>query len=180
MEAGKKATVVAEGAAPARAASPDVMLSTVVTVPNLLSAFRILLVPIFLWLVLERKTTEPLFVFFIAAITDFFDGFVARRFHQKSRLGIILDPAGDKLLMAASYIVLAIPGVTGPNRIPLWLTAVVFARDLMIASGVVWAYLRWRQPSLPPTIVGKYTTAFQVGTIFLVLLRITRGSRRDG
>jgi len=145
-------------------------VSSAVTVPNILSAFRILLVPLFIWAILERQTIEPLVIFFIAGISDLFDGFIARHLHQRSRLGAILDPAGDKLLMAASYILLTIPGVVGPNRIPLWLTLIVFARDLMIVGGVLWAYLAFGLKPVLPMFVGKLTTAFQVGTVFLVLL----------
>jgi len=153
-------------------ASPagDKFLSSTVTVPNVLSAFRILLVPLFIGLVLARNTLEPLLIFCLAGITDLFDGYVARHLHQRSKLGVILDPAGDKLLMAASYIILALPGLASPNRIPVWLTAIVFGRDLMITAGVLWAYLSFRIGPVLPMIVGKLTTAFQVGTVFLVLL----------
>jgi cardiolipin synthase len=144
--------------------------SSIITVPNILSAFRILLVPIFIWALLERQTIEPLIIFFIAGISDLFDGFIARHLHQRSKLGVILDPAGDKLLMAASYILLTLPGVAGPNRIPLWLVIIVFARDLMIVGGVLWAYLAFGIKPVLPTLAGKLTTAFQVGTVFLVLL----------
>ncbi len=145
-------------------------VSSAVTVPNILSAFRILLVPLFVWSLLEGQTLEPLVIFFIAGISDLFDGFIARHLHQRSRLGAILDPTGDKLLMAASYILLTLPQVGGPNRIPLWLTVIVFARDLMIVGGVLWAYLAFGIRPVLPTFVGKLTTAFQVGTVFLVLL----------
>lgn len=148
----------------------DRFLSATVTVPNVLSAFRILLVPLFIGLVLSGDTLEPLLIFCLAGITDLFDGFIARHLHQRSKLGVILDPAGDKLLMAASYILLALPAVTGPNRIPVVLTAIVFGRDLMITAGVLWAYLTFRIGPVLPMIVGKLTTAFQVGTVFLVLL----------
>ena len=145
-------------------------VSSALTVPNLLSAFRILLVPLFIWTFLERQTIEPLVIFFIAAISDLFDGFIARHLHQRSRLGTILDPAGDKLLTTASYILLTLPGIGGPNRIPLWLTIIVFARDLMIVGGVLWAYLIMGVKTVLPVFLGKLTTAFQVGTVFLVLL----------
>jgi len=148
----------------------DGWVSSIVTVPNILSAFRILLVPLFIWALLERQTIEPLVIFFIAGVSDLFDGFIARHLHQRSRLGAILDPAGDKLLMAASYILLTLPRVVDPNRIPLGLTLIVFARDLMIVGGVLWAYLTFGIKPVLPTIVGKLTTAFQVGTVFLVLL----------
>jgi cardiolipin synthase len=148
----------------------DRFLSATVTVPNVLSAFRILLVPLFVGLILSRDTFKPLLIFCVAGFTDLFDGFIARHLHQRSKLGVILDPAGDKLLMAASYIILALPGVAGPNRIPVGLTVIVFGRDLMIVAGVLWAYLSFRIGPVLPMVVGKLTTAFQVGTIFLVLL----------
>jgi cardiolipin synthase len=146
------------------------LISSIVTVPNILSAFRILLVPLFVASLLTHKTLEPLFIFFVAGISDLFDGFIARHLHQRSRLGAILDPTGDKLLMAASYIV-------RPNRIPLWLTALVFGRDLMIVGGVFWAYLSFKHRPDFPTIVGKVCTAFQVGTVFLVLLTNHLGAK---
>ncbi|MBN1939779.1 MAG: CDP-alcohol phosphatidyltransferase family protein [Candidatus Aminicenantes bacterium] len=149
---------------------PDGLISSVFTVPNLVSAFRILLVPIFAWSLLEGQRIEPVIIFFIAGISDLFDGFIARHLHQRSRLGAILDPAGDKLLMAASYILLAIPNVAVPNRIPVWLTIIVFGRDLMISGGVFWAFLTYRIKPVLPMFIGKLTTAFQIGTVFLVLV----------
>ncbi len=154
-------------------------VSSALTVPNLLSAFRILLVPLFIWTFLERQTIEPLVIFFIAAISDLFDGFIARHLHQRSRLGAILDPAGDKLLTTASYILLTLPGIGGPNRIPLWLTIIVFARDLMIVGGVLWAYLIMGVKTVLPVFIGKLTTAFQVGTVFLVLLTNHLGKQAE-
>lgn len=153
------------------------LISSIVTVPNILSAFRILLVPLFVASLLTHQTLEPLFIFFVAGISDLFDGFIARHLHQRSRLGAILDPAGDKLLMTASYIVLALPRIVEPNRIPLWLTAIVFGRDLMIVGGVLWAYLSFKHSPDFPTIVGKVCTAFQVGTVFLVLLTNHLGAK---
>jgi len=147
----------------------DELKSAVFTVPNALSVFRILLAPIFLWTVLNGMAREALLIFVIAALTDLLDGFVARIWHQRSKLGVVLDPAGDKLLMATSYIVLALPRVAGPNHIPIWLTAVVFARDLLIVIGVFFAFLNWHEGAFPPSVLGKISTAFQVGTVFLVL-----------
>ena len=143
--------------------------SAVFTVPNVLSVFRILLVPIFLWSILNGRDLEAVVIFFLAALTDTLDGFTARIWHQRSKLGIILDPAGDKLLMATSYVVLTLPQVAGPNHIPLWLTVIVFARDLMIVAGAFFAYISWRQGAFMPSILGKITTTCQVGTVFLVL-----------
>ena len=147
----------------------EAIKSAVFTVPNLLSAFRILLVPIFLWSVLNGRAWEAVLIFFLAGLTDLLDGFAARVWHQRSKLGVVLDPAGDKLLMATSYVVLTLPHVAGPNHIPLWLTITVFARDLLIVGGAFLAYVSWHQGAFMPSFMGKITTACQAGTVFLVL-----------
>jgi cardiolipin synthase (CMP-forming) len=144
--------------------------SDIITVPNLLSIFRILLVPIFLWSLLKGMSLEALLIFFLAGLTDLLDGFTARVWHQRSKLGMVLDPAGDKLLMATSYVILTLPLVAKPNAIPLWLTVVVFARDLLIVTGALIAFLSWGEKTFAPSILGKITTVGQVGTVFLVLL----------
>jgi cardiolipin synthase len=147
----------------------DALKSTVFTVPNVLSLFRILLVPFFLRMILIRRPTEALLIFVLASLTDLLDGFTARVWHQRSKLGTILDPAGDKLLMATSYVVLTIPKLGVPNYIPLGLTVLVFARDIMIVAGAAYAFVSWGQKTFAPSILGKVTTACQVGTVFLVL-----------
>jgi len=144
--------------------------SDIITIPNLLSIFRILLVPVFLWSLLKGMSLEPLLIFFIAGLTDLLDGFTARVWHQRTKLGMILDPAGDKLLMVASYVILTLPLVAKPNAIPLWLTVVVFARDLLIVLGALIAFLSWGEKTFAPSVLGKITTVGQVGTVFLVLL----------
>jgi cardiolipin synthase len=144
--------------------------SDVVTIPNILSVFRILLVPLFLGSLLNGRTGRSLLIFCIAGITDLLDGIAARAWHQRSRLGTVLDPAGDKLLMAVSYVALTLSSVAAPNHIPLWLTATVFLRDLLIVSGALYAYLAWRQKAFLPSFLGKISTGCQIGTVFFVLL----------
>jgi len=148
---------------------PEALKSTVFTVPNVLSLFRILLVPVFLRAILARRPTEALLVFVLASLTDLLDGFAARVWHQRSKLGTILDPAGDKLLMTASFVVLTIPRLGAPNGIPFALTALVFGRDIMIVAGAGYAFASWGQKSFAPSLLGKMSTACQVGAVFLVL-----------
>jgi cardiolipin synthase len=148
----------------------DELRSDILTVPNLISAFRILLVPVFLWSILNRRSSEALIIFFIAGISDFLDGLTARLFHARSKLGMILDPAGDKFLLAVSTIALTIRSLATPNAIPIGLTLLIFGRDLLIVIGALIAFLSWRQTSFPPSFIGKFSTAFQLGTVFLVLL----------
>ena len=149
---------------------PSDLRSTVLTLPNVISAARIVLVPFFVRAVLTGRTRAALIIFFVAGISDLLDGFTARLFHVRSRLGMLLDPAGDKLLTIASYIVLTLPAVARPNTIPLGLTVLVFLRDILIVVGALIAFRGWKQTAFPPSLIGKINTAFQVGTIFLVLL----------
>jgi cardiolipin synthase len=152
------------------------LTSAVFTIPNLLSVFRILLAPIFLWSLLNHRSFEALVIFFAAGITDLLDGMAARIWHQKSRLGAILDPAGDKLLMSVSFIALSFPSLARPNTLPLWLTVTVILRDLLILGGTLYGYLAWGQKTFLPTLLGKISTGCQVGLIFLVLLLNFRGA----
>lgn len=154
----------------------DNIRADIITIPNLLTIFRILLVPIFLWSLLNHRPFEALLLFFIAGITDLLDGLAARVWHQRSKLGIVLDPAGDKLLMATSFVALTIPSLARPNTLPVWLTSTVIFRDLLISGGALYAYLAWRQKAFLPTFLGKISTGCQVGMIFLVLFFNYRNS----
>ena len=97
------------------------------TVPNLLSLLRLALVPVFLVLILNGLNLEAIIVLAVASITDYLDGYFARKLKQETRLGQLLDPAADRLYIFATLIGLAIVGY-----IPLWLTIVVIARDLIL------------------------------------------------
>jgi cardiolipin synthase len=97
------------------------------TVPNLLSLLRLALVPVFLVLILHGRNVEAIIVLAVASITDYLDGYFARKLKQETRLGQLLDPAADRLYIFATLIGLAIVGY-----IPLWLTIVVIARDLIL------------------------------------------------
>lgn len=97
------------------------------TVPNLLSLLRLALVPVFLVLILNGRNVEAIIVLAVASITDYLDGYFARKLKQETRLGQLLDPAADRLYIFSTLIGLAIVGY-----IPLWLTVVVIARDVML------------------------------------------------
>ncbi len=135
------------------------------TIPNLISIFRILLVPIFLFFVINHRFLAGLSVFVLAGISDGADGMVARLFNQKSRLGSYLDPLADKCLLIAAFISLAVMHV-----IPLWLTALVIARDILILLGALILFLINKDHVVKPSIWGKVTTFLQLATVFLVLV----------
>lgn len=137
--------------------------------PNALSLARILLIPVFLVLIANRKTVEAFVVFIIAGFTDVLDGFTARFWNQKTKIGALLDPAADKLLMTASFIALTLPALNSFNVIPLWLTIAVVGRDLYIVSGAFAAYKLRGQKKFPPSILGKTCTVFEWAVVTLVL-----------
>jgi cardiolipin synthase len=109
--------------------------SRVWTIPNILSFFRLALVPVFLVFVITGEDALALLVLVVSSITDFLDGWLARRLDQISRLGQLLDPAADRL-----YIFAALIGLAWREVIPWWLVAVIVARDVMLAVlGVILA-----------------------------------------
>jgi cardiolipin synthase len=140
------------------------------TAANLFSLLRILLIPFFLYLLIHQEVLWALVVFFAASSTDLLDGMAARFWNQRTKIGGLLDPAADKLLMAASIIVLSIKSVSSPNTIPLWLTVIIICRDLAITISALVLYKRIGQKTFPPSIWGKLSTVCQMGVVFSVLL----------
>lgn len=143
--------------------------NSLLNLPNLLTLLRILLIPVFLFMMAHRKTPEAFAIFLLAGLTDVLDGFTARIWHQKTRIGAFLDPAADKLLMTASFIVLTLPDLNSPNLIPLWLTIVVISRDLLLVSSAFALYKLRGQKKFPPSILGKICTVFQIAAVLSVL-----------
>jgi len=137
----------------------------IVTIPNLLSVIRLLLVPVFLWLVLGPKQDEwALLVLVFSGITDYLDGKLARRFNQTSALGAILDPVADRL-----FILAVVVGLWMRDIIPWWLMLVLPLRDIFLFSLV--PFLRTRgYSSLPVHFLGKAATAALLYALPLLLL----------
>jgi cardiolipin synthase len=102
--------------------------SRVLTLPNVLSFVRLALVPIFLYFIISGADALALLVLIVSSITDFLDGFLARRLNQVSRLGQLLDPAADRLYIFATLI-----GLAWRDIIPWWLVAIILARDVTLA-----------------------------------------------
>lgn len=97
------------------------------SIPNLLSLLRLLLVPVFLWLLLADYLVWALVVLAAAGASDWLDGVIARKFNQITELGKVLDPAADRLYIFATLI-----GLTINGNIPLWFAVVIIARDVML------------------------------------------------
>ncbi len=139
-----------------------------ITVPNALTLLRIGLTPVFGYLWWRGLHGWALTVFAVASLSDWLDGFFARLLDQRSRIGQILDPAADKLLVLVCFVVAA-----AVHAVPRWLAALVIGRDVVLASGgALFAFvLRSKYPPRrwQPTRIGKYSTFTQVLTIFFAL-----------
>jgi cardiolipin synthase len=137
----------------------------VVTVPNVLSAVRLLGVPLFLWLVLGPEADGwALAVLMLSGVTDWLDGYLARRLRQTSRLGQVLDPVADRL-----YILAVVLGLAFRDIIPWWLAVLLPARDLLLWALV--PFLRTRgYHALPVHFLGKAATACLLYAFPLLLL----------
>ena len=123
------------------------------TVPNALSLGRLLGIPIFLWLVLvEQADLWAFAVLVIAGASDWFDGYLARRLDQRSRVGEILDPLVDRLYILATLVGLALRDIIG-----WWLVALLLARDVLLLV-LLPALRRSGRIALPVTFVGKAGT----------------------
>ncbi|UCR89814.1 CDP-diacylglycerol--glycerol-3-phosphate 3-phosphatidyltransferase [Mycetocola spongiae] len=131
----------------------DEVSDHILTLPNLLSFLRLALVPVFLVLLVEGHDLEALVILAISGITDFLDGYLARKLNQVSKLGKLLDPAADRL-----YILAALLGLAWREMIPWWLVVAILGRDVMLVGlGAVLA--RLKHPPLPVNWVGKWATA---------------------
>ncbi|HYO16547.1 MAG TPA: CDP-alcohol phosphatidyltransferase family protein [Thermoanaerobaculia bacterium] len=140
------------------------------TIPNLLSLFRMGLVPLFIISVIDGQALRALVIFLLAGITDALDGFIARVFKQQSLLGTYLDPIADKLLLVSAYVTLSIPQLNQGIQIPLWVTVLVIARDVLLVVVALILYLAAGIRSFPPTLLSKINTALQVVAVVLVLI----------
>ena len=151
------------------------MSSRIITLPNVLTIFRMALIPLFVSLLFYQRFLPALGTFIIAGITDGLDGLLARRFQQQSPLGRILDPIADKLMLVTSFIVLTMKGVFPtpiPKHLPIpfWVTITVLSRDVFILVGAaainIVSGFRAFQPSLP----GKISTLVQIVAVATVML----------
>ncbi len=133
-------------------------------IPNLLTAGRIVSIPLFIILVIDQLYYWALVLFVGAALSDAVDGLLARLLHQRTELGTYLDPAADKLLSSSSFITLAVL-----NILPGWLVVIVISRDVIISLGILLLYFSSRPFEIRPSLPGKLTTLFQLCTIGFAL-----------
>jgi len=149
-------------------------MSRIITVPNLLTVFRMVLIPIFVSLLFYQRFVWALFVFVTAGVTDGLDGLLARRFDQQSQLGTILDPIADKLMLVTAFIVLSMKGVFHPPLpkhlpIPFWVTVAVISRDVFIIVGAAAINIMTGFRGFKPSWLGKLNTTVQIVAITLIM-----------
>ncbi len=139
------------------------------TLPNFLTLLRMAIVPFFVLAVFAHEFRLAVWIFVISGFTDVLDGWIARTFDLRSRIGALLDPLADKVLLTAAYISLAVPHGQAVV-IPLWLAILTLFRDFVIMLMAFVFYMFEGIKSFPPTWAGKLTTVMHVVTVSLVLL----------
>jgi len=132
--------------------------------PNAISVLRILLVVPIAWMISTSNYTGALYLFFVAGLSDGLDGFLAKTFSWQSRLGALLDPVADKLLLVVSFVALATGGL-----VPLWLAVLVVARDAIIVGGATAYHFLIKPVDGEPTMVSKINTAVELAFVLTVL-----------
>jgi cardiolipin synthase (CMP-forming) len=138
-----------------------------VNLPNLITLGRLLCVPLAIWLILGERYGLAFWVFVAAGVSDALDGWIAKRWDQRTPLGALLDPIADKALLAAVYITLGFAG-----ELPHWLVILVVLRDLLIVGG----YLLSHGVNAPePLFISKVNTLVQIALVGFVLARLGLG-----
>jgi cardiolipin synthase len=148
------------------------------TTANKITILRILLIPFFVVEVLyyvkngnEAHRLAAIISFAVAAICDGVDGYIARRYNQRSELGAILDPLADKLLLVSGIVVLSFEHRPYLETIPLWLTGTIIGRDILVLTGMVVIQMTVGKVKVRPRMIGKVATVLQMVIILWILLK---------
>ncbi|KEF32753.1 CDP-diacylglycerol--glycerol-3-phosphate 3-phosphatidyltransferase [Marinobacter nitratireducens] len=134
-------------------------------IPNALTFLRIVLVVPFAGALLAGNYRAALVIFFVAAVTDGFDGFLARHFNWRSRFGAVADPLADKALLVTAYLMLTITSV-----LPVWLFLLVLGRDLLIVGGALAYHYGIGRFEMQPSIPGKLNTFIQIVAVLAIII----------
>ncbi len=145
-------------------ASQGIIPRAMFTLPNIITIGRVLLIPVVAFLLLDHDYTLAFAVFVVAAVGDWVDGFIARRFNQMSQLGAVLDPVADKMTMMIVAILMAAQGL-----LPIWLAVVIVMRDAVIVAGAVAYRFVVGRIEMAPTRLSKANTFLEFGVISLVM-----------
>lgn len=139
-------------------------------IPNLLTLLRIAATPVLIMLLTYKMFQGALLLFALAGVSDALDGYIAKRFGYQTRLGAILDPVADKILLVSCFIVLTILGY-----IPFWLLLVVAFRDIVIVGGYLLLVILEDSVKMSPSRISKLNTVFQICLIAAVLVTLASG-----
>ena len=157
------------------------------TTPNKITILRILLIPFFVVELIyyvrsgnEAHRLVALLCFAVAAILDGVDGYIARRYHQISELGKILDPLADKLLLVSGVVTLSLNHGPFLGQIPLWLTGTIIGRDLLILIGMVVIQMTVGKVGVRPRFSGKIATVLQMAAVIWIMLKWDEGRSAQG
>jgi cardiolipin synthase len=134
------------------------------SIPNLITLGRIILVPIVVWAITSGEMRAAFFLFLAAGISDAIDGFLAKRYHMASELGAYLDPLADKALIMSIYIALGVAAA-----LPISLVILVVSRDIMIITGFMLSWLVGKPMPIKPLPISKLNTVAQIILAALVL-----------
>ncbi len=138
---------------------------------NKISIARIILVPFFVAAILYSRFTVALAIFAACMMSDALDGYIARATDQKTRLGALLDPIADKLLLISGFVSLSMTSsLPGHLRFPPYVPLIIVSRDVLIILGCVVIYLLKGRMEVRPTYLGKFTTFFQMFSILGILV----------
>jgi len=134
------------------------------SIPNLITLGRILLVPVVVWAITAGEMRIAFVLFLAAGISDAVDGFLAKRFGMATELGAYLDPLADKAMLVSIYVALGIA-----DAVPGWLVILVVSRDIMIVTAVILSWLVDKPVALKPLLVSKLNTVAQIVLALLVI-----------
>lgn len=140
---------------------------TSMNIPNILTISRVIAIPFFIIALMYGYNGVALAIFVISGMTDAFDGFIARAYHQRTTIGAFLDPLADKLLLTSTVVSLSLVSV--PNALPLWFAVTLISRDIIITVGIAALFMLGVKFPIAPSIIGKLTTFLQVALISIVL-----------
>lgn len=137
------------------------------TIPNLITVMRLVLVPVVVWALLAGEMGWAFAGFIVAGVSDAVDGFIARHFNQQSALGAYLDPIADKALLVSVFVVLGLM-----RELPLWLVIAAVSRDLLILFAVALSSVMAHPVQVKPLFVSKANTAVQILLAAVVLAKL--------
>lgn len=150
------------------------------TTANKVTIFRILLIPFFVVEVLyyvregdELHRWLAVCAFLLASICDGVDGYIARRFSQRSELGALLDPLADKLLLVSGVVLLSLNNEPYLVRMPLWFAGTIIGRDVLLMIGLVVIYVTVGKAVIRPRWMGKTATVLQMASVLWALLQLS-------